>query len=553
LKGSYGIDVIRRWAADKSARLLEIQKATGLGSLAVGGVGGGEKTGHGAESGHVHFLMKCQHLGQVEQCRTMLAADLTKVHEDFAREIRGSLVIKGFPASWSEKQMKFVFAPFGGLSSIHMEEDKAPADAADQSRIRLAYVKLRNETSIDKAVANLHQTKVGDGDLVEDCVVSCQRWRSRAWSDGSLLAGFFVDQLGNAKRPLDDQPGAEDRELYVQSLPLQDMNAQQLREYFEGFGEVEDMHLIKEASTDADTNDGYIRFKNHRDAARCIEALTPTNPQEADPTDLSGSWSESERVLQKKANCYRFSLLPELVGMDGSGLERLKEESKAQSIWVLAESLEQKDKHAPPSVSRQVQIVGRVADESGAKLFRECLQRAVESLHDKVADRLAKRKRKTEGATAAVTKADDKPRWKIEAPPPQTWGQHHPPPNFWGVHGRPPAPGMFGGPPPPGYHGAPIPTAQTGSAWGEPTGGAQKASVFEVASSRLKDGGRRREAKDRSRSRRRDRHTTGAAADDDDDKAGGDENNKDQKDRRRRRRHRSHRDRSGGEAPKAEP
>ena len=55
----------------------------------------------------------------------------------------------------------------------------------------------------------------------------------------------------------------------------------------------------------------YVRFKDHRDAGRCLEALTPGEPEEADPTDLAGTWSESERVLQRKNNCYRpaFSLL----------------------------------------------------------------------------------------------------------------------------------------------------------------------------------------------------------------------------------------------------
>ena len=52
------------------------------------------------------------------------------------------------------------------------------------------------------------------------------------------------------------------------------------------------------------TNEGYVRFKDHRDAERCLEALTP-GEEEADPTDLAGTWSESERVLQRKNNCYR--------------------------------------------------------------------------------------------------------------------------------------------------------------------------------------------------------------------------------------------------------
>merc|ERR1719277_1888195 len=117
------------------------------------------------------------------------------------------------------------------------------------------------------------------------------------------------------------------------------MNRQQLQEYFEGFGEVEDILLIQGVFTEALTGEGYVRFKHHRDAQRCIDALTPSSPQDADPMDLTGSWSESERALQRKENCYRFNIISELVGPDGTGLARLKEEAKLKGIWVMSETL----------------------------------------------------------------------------------------------------------------------------------------------------------------------------------------------------------------------
>eukprot|EP00434_Breviolum_minutum_P039090 symbB.v1.2.034696.t1/scaffold4526.1/size39880/2 len=72
-----------------------------------------------------------------------------------------------------QDRQQFVFAPFGGLTSVTIEEEEEnarPVSVSGQvaSSGRLAYVKLRNSQAMDKAVANLHQTKVGDGDLVED-------------------------------------------------------------------------------------------------------------------------------------------------------------------------------------------------------------------------------------------------------------------------------------------------------------------------------------------------------------------------------------------------
>lgn len=32
----------------------------------------------------------------------------------------------------------------------------------------------------------------------------------------------------------------------------------------------------------------YVRFKDHRDALRCIEALTPTDPEEAEKDEKDG-------------------------------------------------------------------------------------------------------------------------------------------------------------------------------------------------------------------------------------------------------------------------
>jgi len=396
-RGPYGIDVLRRLTGEHGKNLLGISQAAGAASITIGGV---EDPGKGEERApsnngfsHVHFVVRCERQCQADDCRSLLSAELQKVHKSYSSEVHGSLVLRGFPASWSEKGLKFVFAPFGGLLSVVLEQGLKSKVATGAPAERVAYVKLKNEGAIEKAVTNLHQTKVGDGDLVEECVVVCHRWHPRGWSDGSFHVTIFVDQLTMNRRPLDVGPGPEDRELFVRNLPLQDMKRQQLQEYFEGFGEVEDLYLIRDAFTDEPTGAGYVRFRQHRDAKRCIEALTPE--YEAEPTDLAGSWSESERALQRKSNCYRFNLVAELVGSDGSGLERLKTDAKLKGLWVLAESLHQKDRSAPPPSGRQLHFVGRCFEESHIQLFHDLLERALEETHAKILDRMEKRRKKT--------------------------------------------------------------------------------------------------------------------------------------------------------------
>ncbi|CAJ1457331.1 unnamed protein product [Effrenium voratum] len=443
-RGSYGLNVLRHMSGANGARLKEICKAAAAGSLQLEIVNLSLDKFHGSQ--HIMFVARCAEAYQADECWRQLSASLARVHEMHVAEVHGSLVLRGFPASWSEKGLKFVFAPFGGLSSVTIEEEEenAPPAAVSgevPSSGRLAYVKLRNVHAMEKAVANLHKTKVGDGDLVEECVVACHRWHRNSWSDGSFHVSIFIDQLTLGRRPLEVQPGPEDRELYVRNLPLHDMSRQQLREYFEGFGEVDSLDLVMDTFSLEPTNEGYVRFKHHRDALRCIEALTPTDPDEADPTDLQGSWSESERVLQRKNNCYRFNLVAELVGADGSGLERMKAEAKLKGLWILGETLQLKDRTAPRASGRQLHFVGRCVEEPNVRLFRDLLERELEAIHKKISSRLEKRKQKE-------ALADGLP--KEGGANGQGTGAWAQPPSFWGTS-------------PNGYDGFQVP----GTAWSQ--------------------------------------------------------------------------------------
>jgi len=591
-RGPYGLDILRRLCGEGDARLKEFCQAIGAISLAVGGnvakppTEQNGKTEVSVLGQQVHFVFRCEQLHQADECKSLLSMELARIHDTFSREVKGSLVLRGFPASWDQKGLKFVFAPFGGITGATLEEERLAAghkesngsteDAAAkaESAARLAYVKLRNASATEKAVSNLHQTKVGDGDLVEECVVECHRWHLGAWSDGAFRASFFIDQLLMNRRPTEAGPSPEDRELFVKNLPLQDMNRQQLQEYFEGFGEVEDLYLIRDTFTGEPTQEGYVRFKQHANALRCIEALTPEN--EAESSDLTGWWSESERVLQRKTNCYRFNLISELVGEKGMGIESMKAEAKLEGLWLLAESLQQRDPHAPPRLGRQLHFLGRCTEEAHVKLFQEILESAVEDAHSKITERIERRKRKEQkaavlaerqaaekaassNATAAAPPSQPPPGpegWPGAPPGPGAGGQWPPPSGppgaYWGGPGGP-----MGGPPPGTspydayrYPGQAPPGAP---GWGQPPAQPAGVSVFEQgASARPREDGtpqaKGRDGEERRRRKHRSSRDAGAATGAGGGREGGDEERRHGGEGGHKRRRRRHRSRSGGRA-----
>mmetsp|Transcript_70625 Transcript_70625/g.169232 ORF Transcript_70625/g.169232 Transcript_70625/m.169232 type:complete len:925 (-) Transcript_70625:192-2966(-) len=576
-RSSFGFNALQRLIGKDAATLVDIGKACGLESLTLEG-GASASAARLVAGEKLHFVARYTDLSQVDECKSRLAAELARVHEAYVREVKGCLVLRGFTPSWSEKGLKFVFAPFGGLSSVVLDEERTTdAAAAEKPSTRLAFVRLRNTGAAEKAVENLHQKKVGDGDLVEECIVTCTPWYLHAWSSGDYLATFFLDQLSLPKRSPEVGPGSTDRELYVRNLPLQDMNRPQLKEYFEGFGEVEDLYLLRDLCTNEPTSEGYVRFKQHSDAVRCIEALTPEQEGEAEATDLVGQWSESERALQRKNNCYRFNLISELVGIDGTGLARLKADAKLKCLWLLGESLQQKDKYAPPPFARQLHFAARCTDESQVRLFKDRLEKTLQSIHKRIANRIAKRKAGPVGSGEADSPAEVAPSRKkaktdvdevkkappaavppaaAEAPaakpaaasskppeavasaavarapagtgggpdggpwqPPSGWGWR-PPPMPGGIPPGP-CPPMMGGPF--GYYPPPGPLGHSGppGAWGQAQPQQHPpASVFEQASSGAGAGGGKdvRAASKSHRRKHRDK--------------------KDDKDKRRRKRHR---------------
>jgi len=462
----YGLDVLKAMSGPDNSLLAEIAEQASAASIRLEIPTVSASDPKPGAAGRVRFVVTCEEQEQLDECKQLLVVELAKVHEAYVRDVRGTLVVRGFPASWSEQSLKTIFTSYGGIVSATMLKGERMGNDGG-----LAYVRLKSAAAMDKAVSNLHQTKVGDGDMVEECVLQCNRRWLRAWSDGDFEVSFFLDQLQLSHRPV-SSPGPDDRELFVKNLPLQDMNRQQIQEYFEGFGEVEDLHLIQDPYTNEDTSEGYVRFRLHADAVRCIDALSPVQGgADADSAELSGQWSESERALQRKLNCYHFSLVVELVGQDGSKLQALRDEAKVKNLWIMAESLTQRDTEAPVASGKQLHFVARCTNQSQVSLLRECLERSLGAIHSKIKKRDARKKRKAEEAASGVSRPrssatpapeDAKSGFKAPAPPgPMSWPPQHgqAPPPGWMPPQHPPA-GAWG--PPPGYYWPPPPGGKGG-------------------------------------------------------------------------------------------
>lgn len=404
--GPYGLDVLSRLLGPGGSRLQEICKQSGAVSVTLHceekEMALARNNPKGNSLGrYVRFTVKCEAQTQANECWALLAQQLRLAHEASVREVQGSLVVRGFAASWADKGLRFVFAPFGGLASLALEDEKLAEEGSEDTKVvRLAYVQLRNASAMSKAVSNLHRTKVGDGDLLEECEVRCHHWHQRGWSNNTFYVSIFIDQLMLTKRPQKIQPNPTDREVFVRNLPLADMKEEQVREYFDGFGHVEDLNLLHDDFSNELTGEAYVRFKSHEDARNCIEALPPDT--EAEATDLAGSWSESERVLQRRKNCYGFGIIMDLVGADGSGLKVLAEQSKFQSLWLMSESLKLKDHTAPPRNGKQLHFVGRCHEEPHRQEFKELLERKFEEIHSRIAHRIEKKRRNAAAAAATL-------------------------------------------------------------------------------------------------------------------------------------------------------
>jgi len=72
--------------------------------------------------------------------------------------------VGGFPSSWADKELRLVFALFGGIHAVEFVKS---------AHSRVAHVTLKTGVRAKQVVEKLDGITVGDGELMERCAVSC--------------------------------------------------------------------------------------------------------------------------------------------------------------------------------------------------------------------------------------------------------------------------------------------------------------------------------------------------------------------------------------------
>lgn len=351
-------------------------------------------------------------------------------------------MVKGFPRSWREQQVRLVFALFGGVGAVRF--------VVDSTGQRVAYVELKNRENMAKAVEQLHNTKVGDGELIEECVVSCELFGDALGGRRAVRRTIFLDELKMPKKP-DVKPDNEDREVFMTGLPIKDFSEDQLRQWLEGFGQIEEVFLLRDVDRKLNAK-GYVRFTSHRHAENCIQAQA--SEQDAEEGDVIAWWSQSERALR---GAYGPNLHSTLASNDGRIFSHLLEGCEVRDVWMQSRLWPPKDPAAPAPQGKQVHFVATCT----AKQLQEihaALSAAVQGFHDRVrGDKLGE-----EGGSSSSFRPPQEPRpawstpttgWSMAPPGPRPppWPYYRDP---YAPH-RPPVPGAPGAPMwgwrPPGY------------------------------------------------------------------------------------------------------
>eukprot|EP00928_Gymnodinium_smaydae_P062000 TRINITY_DN45953_c0_g1_i1.p1 TRINITY_DN45953_c0_g1~~TRINITY_DN45953_c0_g1_i1.p1 ORF type:complete len:1125 (-),score=130.88 TRINITY_DN45953_c0_g1_i1:115-3108(-) len=399
-------------------------------------------------------------------------------------ESGGELTISGFPRRWTSADLGGFLRGSLKKNNILSIEITTPTD---ESATGCAMVRFPDGIEGRRACEDLNGQKVAgkalslvlDGEDMVNGGSSRNDGRGRSRSGGRRrmlgdipreatghqntekhqIAIIHIDELAMPRRPA-VEPSPEDREVYVDSLPIES----EFQDWAAPFGEVDDVYRIPDVATATPSQRAYVRFSDHASAERCVKAG-------------AGSWSESERAITsqrgkhggRETPAYPDSMIARLLGPRGELINNLKVGLGASHLAIRGESLGEHEK----STSKRVHFVCKGPPEALATLGRT-LERFVGDVHDAVTAKLnnkdkrspsrprmvfdQKRERRSKGAKDRGPPQDVE-LWRPPGPPPPN-GAWHP-----GAPWAPPPGGCAWGPPPPGY-GPPPP-----GPWGPPPPG----------------------------------------------------------------------------------
>lgn len=271
-------------------------------------------------------------------------------------------------------------------------------------------------------------------------------WSSWARKDGrvqtreAVMTTVFIDELSMPLRAF-VEPCQEDCEVWVDRLPGEDG----FQDWSNAFGEVEDLFRVPDPSGSQPSGRGYVKFKGHSAAARCVD-------------QGAGRWSESERWLSSqqqarrgdRSSVYPENMISKILGTRGDVIAGLRDEVGAKALMLRGEGLGDNDKME----SSRVHFVCKSALEALPKLH-PALERAIEKIHSEVQNKgVSGGARGRRGERPSKDLLRESVPWRPpgnEPPPPPHW--IYPPPG----NAPPGPPGWYPHWGPPGHHPYPPP------------------------------------------------------------------------------------------------
>lgn len=349
---------------------------------------------------------------------------MAKVEE--ALDLSPCIVVRGFPETWREHQVKLIFAVFGGVSAIQLGKDAQGCTAR---------VQLKNPENMPKAAENLNNTQVGDGEFIEECTITCQLHGASSQDAAPTPRSVFVDELEMRCRP-DAQPLPGDREVFLQNLPVQECTEEQIRQWLEQYGKLEDVYLLQDACSGILSGNGYVQFATHAEALACVSAHP--NAEEA---DIVAHWSESERAMQKGTSAYGLDVHHAFMQR---ALDNIQKTTQVRSLRMVSQKQSSKEVQSPDA--RRLHFVATCTEEGMAEL-RASLAEALQEFHKRVSARLQTPSKGEEpgvpgaesGRSPAGQQSQQHSQQQSPGAPPSQWQPPWPHANAH-VAGRPPGP-----------------------------------------------------------------------------------------------------------------
>jgi len=440
---------------------------------------------------------------------------------------KGSTVlVRGFPQRWSSSDVNGLLRGAVGKSNvlnidvITPEDENARGEAklhfGSVADARRAYEELQGQKIAGKplsismegdddafALEDAPGNDDADNDRRRDHDRGRQRSRSRRGGHAALADGavedsrprspsredrrhkdkekrrdqqsytIHIDELDMPRRP-EIAAAAMDSEVWVDPLP----DEPELGQWLAAFGPTIDVFPVKDELTGKSSHRGYVKFKEHSAAEKCVVAG-------------AAKWSESERTISSQASsrggresAYHESVVAKILGPNGELIRNMKEELGANQLILRGEGLGETDR----MTSLRVHFVCRGPSSCFTNL-KEVLEKRLAEIHDELrkkadepqpAQKQRSRSRHRGGGNKRHNRKRPRSRSRSRSPwvpPPDPHSNgpppwHHPPP--WhgppGPHGPPPGPPGYW-PHPPGpwmpHEGHPYPPPP----WGPPDAG----------------------------------------------------------------------------------